>query len=231
MSRKSKATSKRLYLTRHAQAEHNVASDYTIADAPLTYLGKTQSKELNEVTKNTFQQTAELLVSSPLRRPMETMLIGYPELKARLEKEGKPVILLDTLQEVEALPCDTPTYPISKLKASNNGIFSSLDFSTLSEEYASKSGIYDPKNASERARRVRNWLRDREESEIVVVAHGDILRYIADNQQSSRPWDNAEVKIFTFASEDDENASVVEVDSSAEPKDATDEPTSSEMKN
>ncbi|WWC69952.1 uncharacterized protein I206_103896 [Kwoniella pini CBS 10737] len=231
MSQKTKATSKRLYLTRHAQAEHNVASDYTIADAPLTYLGKTQSKELNEVTKDTFQKTAELLVSSPLRRPMETMLLGYPELKDRLEKEGKPVILLDTLQEVEAYPCDTPTYPISKLKASNNGIFSSLDFSTLSEGYASKSGIYNPKNASERARRVRNWLRDREENEIVVVAHGDILRYIADNQQSSRPWGNAEVKIFTFAAEDDENASVVEVEEPEEPKDATDEPTSSEMKN
>lgn len=35
-----------------------------------------------------------------MRRPMETMLLGYPALKDRLEKEGKPVILLDILQEV-----------------------------------------------------------------------------------------------------------------------------------
>ncbi|KAK6909832.1 hypothetical protein L486_00518 [Kwoniella mangroviensis CBS 10435] len=231
MSRKSKATSKRLHLTRHAQAEHNVASDYTIADAPLTSLGKKQSRELNELTKDTFQKTAELLVSSPLRRPMETMLIGYPSLKERLDKEGKPVILLDTLQEVGPYACDTPTYPISKLKSSNDGIFSELDFSTLSEDYASKQGIYAPENGSERAKRVRHWLRDREESEIVVVAHGDILRYLADNQQSSRPWDNAEVKVFTFVSEDDENASLVEVDIHAEPRDATDEPTSREMRN
>ncbi|WRT66607.1 uncharacterized protein IL334_003566 [Kwoniella shivajii] len=229
MVTKSSASSKRLFLTRHAQAEHNVGSDYTIADAPLTDLGRKQSKELNELTKNTFQKTAQLLVCSPLRRPMETMLIGYPELKSRLEGEGKPVILLDKLQEVGPYPCDTPTYPLSALKLSNNGIFSSLDFSTLSEDYASKSGIYAPEQGEERAKEVRRWLRDREEDEIVVVAHGDILRYVADNTQSTRTWDNAEVKVFTFLSDDDENASVREVQQPAEPKDATDEPTSAEM--
>ena len=31
---------------------------------------------------------------------METMILGYPSLKKRLENEGKPVILLDILQEV-----------------------------------------------------------------------------------------------------------------------------------
>ncbi|WVF71212.1 hypothetical protein IAT40_006012 [Kwoniella sp. CBS 6097] len=228
---RASATLKRIHLTRHAQAEHNVDSDYTIADAPLTNLGREQSKNLNKLSKDTFQKTAELLVCSPLRRPMETMLIGYPELKSRLENEGKPVILLDTLQEVGPYPCDTPTYPIEKLKASNGGIFSSLDFSTLSEDYASKSGIYDPYRGPERAREVRKWLRDRPEKEIVVVAHGDILRCIADNENSSRPWDNAEVKVFTFASENDENASMIEIDHAAEPKDATDEPTSGEIAN
>ena len=28
------------------------------------------------------------------------MILGYPELKARLESEGKPVVVLDILQEV-----------------------------------------------------------------------------------------------------------------------------------
>ncbi|WVQ99655.1 hypothetical protein IAU59_006794 [Kwoniella sp. CBS 9459] len=226
---RASATSKRIHLTRHAQAEHNVDSDYTIPDAPLTNLGREQSKGLNQLSKNTFQKTAELLVCSPLRRPMETMLIGYPDLKARLESEGKPVILLDTLQEVGPYPCDTPTYPLEKLKNSNGGMFSSLDFSTLSEDYASKTGIYDPRRGPERAREVRRWLRARPEKEIVVVAHGDILRCIVDNENSIRPWANAEVKVFTFASENDENASMVEIDASAEPKDATDEPTSGEM--
>jgi len=66
-----------------------------------------------------------------------------------------------------SLPCDTPLYPVSELKASNGGMFADLDFSTLSPEYASKSGIYAPDRVQERARQVRRWLRDREEDEIV----------------------------------------------------------------
>ncbi|WWD17045.1 hypothetical protein CI109_101482 [Kwoniella shandongensis] len=222
-------TSKRIHLTRHAQAEHNVDDDCSIPDAPLTELGRKQSRELHKITKTGVQRTAELLVSSPLRRPMETLLLGYPDLKARLEKSDKPVILNDLLQEVNGYPCDTPTSPVSALAASNGGIFSSLDFSTLSPNYASKKGIYAPENASERARQVRNWLRDREEGEIVVVAHGDILRYIVDGQQSSRTWDNAESKVFTFVSESDEEAALKETDYKVEPANASDEPTSSEM--
>jgi hypothetical protein len=32
---------------------------------------------------------------------METMIIGYPQLRSRLESVGKPPILLDILQEVD----------------------------------------------------------------------------------------------------------------------------------
>lgn len=58
---------KTIYLTRHAQAEHNVAEDWTIHDAPLTKLGREQSRKLNDDTKHNIQQTAQLLVSSPVR--------------------------------------------------------------------------------------------------------------------------------------------------------------------
>lgn len=72
----------------------------TVRDAPLTPLGREQSAELYEVTKETIQQSAELLVSSAMRRPMSTMVIGYKDLRARLESEGKKVIILPQLQEV-----------------------------------------------------------------------------------------------------------------------------------
>lgn len=46
-------------------------------------------------------------------------------------------------------------------------MFSDLDFSGLSPDYASKQGIYDPDNCAERAKLVRHWLRARPEREIV----------------------------------------------------------------
>lgn len=93
------------------------------------------------------------------------MVLGYPELKARLPKDR--VIIMDLLQEAMGYPCDTPTYPPSAIQSALGGIFSDLDFSTLAEGYHTKQGIFDPKNVEERAERVRKWLASREEEEIV----------------------------------------------------------------
>jgi hypothetical protein len=122
------------------------------------------------------------------------MVIGYPDAKARLAKEG--VVVLDILQEVNGFPCDIPTYPPSAIASSLGGIVSDLDFSGLSEGYASKKGIFDPENVEQRAAAVRKWLLEREEDEIIgaslysstdiVVAHGDILRQIVDGSGSRR---------------------------------------------
>jgi hypothetical protein len=71
-----------------------------------------------------------------------------------------------------SVPCDTPLDPIEALRASNNGLFADLDFSTLSPDYASKMGIFSPGQATERAKRVRKWLRDRPEEEIVGESGG-----------------------------------------------------------
>ena len=88
----------------------NTARYVTVPDAPLTPLGREQSAELYETTKDTIQQTAELLVSSALRRPLSTMVIGYKDLRARLEKEGKNVVILPQLQEVSRDFCHSRIY-------------------------------------------------------------------------------------------------------------------------
>ena len=61
------------------------------------------------------------------------------------------------------------------------------------------------------------------------MAHGDILRNIVDGANSSRPWANAEIKLFTFQSANDEDAALVEIKEEAKARGAKDEPTSSEM--
>ncbi|GAA5880032.1 hypothetical protein JCM3774_004541 [Rhodotorula dairenensis] len=211
-----------LYLTRHAQAYHNVAEDYTIRDAELTPLGREQSAALRRDTETTFQQEAELIVSSPLRRPMQTALVGYAPLIERLTKQGRPMVLLPELQEVNDLPCDTGS---SRSELESHPEFASLDFSPLeplprpphwsdATEWNSKEGIFDPERVKDRARWVRQWLRDdeatRDVRHIVVVAHGDILRYIAHGERGSEtPWANAEVRAFRFESASDDHAALV----------------------
>ena len=71
-----------------------------VPDARLTALGREQARKLHEDTKDTIQQTAELLVTSGLRRTLSTTIIGYATLRERLEAEGKGIIVLPQLQEV-----------------------------------------------------------------------------------------------------------------------------------
>lgn len=71
-----------------------------VPDAPLTPLGREQSKKLFEATKDTIQKTADLLVTSGLSRTLSTAVIGYADLRSRLEAAGTPVVVLPQLQEV-----------------------------------------------------------------------------------------------------------------------------------
>ncbi|KAI0759716.1 phosphoglycerate mutase-like protein [Trametes elegans] len=220
------ATQKRIYLTRHAEAEHNVENDYSIPDAPLTAKGRQQAAALNEATKDTIQATADLLVTSGLRRTLSTTLIGYPALRARLEAAGKPVVVLPQLQEVNDLPCDTGS---AREVLEADPEYAGLDLSALTPEWNSKQGAYAPTEAAIRARArwVRRWLRARPERAIVVVSHGDFLRYLTAGRNTHEPWANTEVREYTFADAADEDAVLVPVRRVA--NEGEPEPTSSEQ--
>ncbi|KAJ3771425.1 phosphoglycerate mutase-like protein [Lentinula raphanica] len=216
-----------IHLTRHAQAEHNVDEDYSIPDPPLTSLGRRQSEELFSQTTE-LQQSADLLVSSPLKRTLQTTIIGYRGLRARLESESpsKPIIVLSRLQEANDFPCDTGS---SKDQLRQDDEFQGIDFESLEDDWNSKKGDFAPTTDKVRARArwVRRWLRDRPEQNIVVVAHGDILRQIIKSY--FEPWANAEVRKFTFRSETDEEADLIPLPAETEARTGAGEPTSSAM--
>jgi len=99
------------------------------------------------------------------------------------------------------------------------------------DDWTSKKGKYAANIASlqARARYVRNFLRSRPEKCIVLVAHGDILRYIVFGENNSTPWSNAEVRKYTFVDEDGEEAWLKLVETEA--KEGKEEPTSSSATN
>ncbi|KAH9921572.1 phosphoglycerate mutase-like protein [Epithele typhae] len=204
------ATEKRIYLTRHAEAEHNVSSDWYIPDAPLTPLGRTQAASLHAATLDTVQADAALLVTSGLRRTLSTTVVGYATLRARLEAAGTPVAVLPQLQEANDLPCDTGS-PRETLEADPE--YAGLDFAQLTPDWTSKAGFYasSPAALAARARWVRAWLRARPEPRIALVAHGDFLRWLVHGRNDHAPWANVEVREYTFAAEDDEDARLVPV--------------------
>ncbi|KAF9515461.1 hypothetical protein BS47DRAFT_1328142 [Hydnum rufescens UP504] len=193
---------KLIHFLRHPEAEHNVNRDKSIPDPPLTLLGKQQAERLNESTSDNIQATADLLVTSPFTRALETTLIGLPELKSRLEAAGQKLIVLSRLQEKGASPCDTGK---SREVLEKTEEFEGIDFSSLEDDWNVKVGDFAPKNVAARAKWVRKWLRARPEREIVVVSHTNFLRAITYTDKSNN-WENGEIRSFTFVEDDDEDA-------------------------
>ena len=85
-------------LVRHGQAEHNVSRDFQVQDTSLTALGEAQCHELSREFPS--KPPVGLLVSSPLRRTIQTTLLGF---KKQIES-GIKVELLAELQEATELP-------------------------------------------------------------------------------------------------------------------------------
>ncbi|EJU05686.1 phosphoglycerate mutase-like protein [Dacryopinax primogenitus] len=200
---------KNVYLYRHAQAEHNATSNWGIPDPTLTPLGRAQSSDIFAAFKEQFSGATSpqpLLVCSPLRRTVETMLLGFPEWV-------KPVFMPE-LQEINDLPCDTGS-SASRLSE----LFPELDFTSLPSDWNTKRGPWAPEEQAlqARARVVRRWLREQPGENAVVVSHGDFLRYYLASGADEEPqahWDNAEGRLYVFESheEGDEKAWLVRIE-------------------
>jgi len=212
------APNSRIILTRHAQAEHNVDLDYSskphhqstpkqvntqkityspVPDAPLTPLGRKQAASLAPRIP-TLQTQANLIITSPLKRTLQTTLLGWGPAIKRLGISN--VICLPAAQECNDLPCDTGS---SQSALASDPEFAGFNFERLSPEWTSKRGFWapEPEALAERARWVRRFLWDRPERDIVLVAHGDVLRRITATREggpSAYMWRNAEVRIFEF---------------------------------
>lgn len=198
-----------LHLVRHCQAEHNVVPEHVARpDTILTEAGRLQAATLRSAFPEPLRHCLGAVVSSPLRRALQTALIGFEDLVADTGVPAAPngipelprsvrlkVIALPEAQETSDLPCDTGL-PVSELVAEFDSPDSrwqgSVDFSILTgKEWGSKSGRWacDRETIEKRARDARRWLRnlmrqlEGEESkhDCVLVTHGGFLHFLTEN--------------------------------------------------
>ena len=116
-------------LVRHGQAEHNATRNFLVHDPSLTPLGEAQCHELSKEFPS--EPPVDLLVSSPLKRTIQTTLLGF---KKQVES-GVKVEILAELQEVGELPCDTGS---SRDDLEKEELFQGLYFSSLPDDWNSK---------------------------------------------------------------------------------------------
>lgn len=90
-----------IHLVRHAQGVHNLSVDnHHILDPELTPLGEDQSRALGSAFSGTVNP--ELILSSPMRRTLQTALLAFP---AHF-KNGLKLTAWPDVQEVADVPCD-----------------------------------------------------------------------------------------------------------------------------
>lgn len=138
-------------------------------------------------------QKVELIVSSPMRRTIQTTQQGLGWLIDR----GVPVILRAEWQENSDKACDTGSTLEDLVREERFVKPDWLDWSTVDQTYPKKTGLYryTRQGLKERGLFAKQWLKDRPEDVIAVVSHSGFLRCGV----SSCGYENADFRIFKFA--------------------------------
>jgi broad specificity phosphatase PhoE len=133
--------------------------DYSLRDPLLTPFGEQQANSLPQTYPFLFNSPSSLLITSPLRRTIQTALLAFQ--RDPLPHPG--------FQENSAKPCDTGS-SVAILRSE----FPDLDFGLVQDGWDSKKGEWAPdeRSLATRAGKMRQWLKCRPENEIIVITHG-----------------------------------------------------------
>ncbi|KAL9109719.1 MAG: hypothetical protein Q9227_005588 [Pyrenula ochraceoflavens] len=205
-----------LILVRHAEALHNIhnkcfsaksrkcnlssAQDYSISDPELSAVGIEQCGDLRGSLKAKLPSdlAVGLIVSSPMRRTIQTALIALDW----LIDCGTPVQFDAKWQENSSKPCDTGS-PIAQLKTD----FPSVDFSGVDPVYPDKISpsaaqyAFTRSAILARAQAALHDLYHRPEEATIVVSHSAFMRFAVTGTHFA----NADFRIFDFASRSEPN--------------------------
>ncbi|KAM0321202.1 hypothetical protein ACHAPQ_009588 [Fusarium lateritium] len=191
-----------IHCVRHGQGVHNLShANHHLPDPELTPLGEEQARNLCD--RYPKLANVQLIVSSPLRRTLQTALLAFP---SKLEG-GLQVLALPEMQEASNLICDTGR-DLADVKADFEQL--PVNFDVVETGWHIKEDKWAPVASSllKRAQVARQWLSERPEAEIVVITHGCFLHFLTDDwinavNSQATDWANAEVRSFTFTSDKD----------------------------
>jgi broad specificity phosphatase PhoE len=180
----------RLHVVRHAEGTHNPKHDTTILDPPLTVTGVKQSNQLDHGFR--FKDTVGLIITSPLRRTVQTTMHGFSStLDCRYYQDsgvvsGARLVLSADAQAHSARPCDTGS-EISVLE----DMFVKLPWDEmkvyLDPVFPAKTGLYAPdmETLIARGERLRRDLEAQfvsiegsDRPDLVLVTHGGMMRFV-----------------------------------------------------
>ncbi|KAK5123482.1 hypothetical protein LTR85_002520 [Meristemomyces frigidus] len=199
-----------IHCVRHAQGYHNLSvANHTIHDPLLTPYGEEQCRDLAK--QFPYHSAVDCVVASPIKRTMYTALLGFGK---DIESKGLKVIALPELQETSDLPCDTGSSPAELAKELEG---KPVDLSLVQQGWNNKRSRWAPTASAieKRAKDARQWLLARPEKDIVVVTHGGFLHYFTEDWTGSdrfqgTGWANTEFRSYTFSSQDQSEAHLIE---------------------
>ncbi|KAG6009857.1 hypothetical protein E4U21_000959 [Claviceps maximensis] len=203
-----------VHLIRHAQGYHNVSvANESLADPDLTPSGECQCSDLR--AKFPFHDKLAKLVSSPMRRTIHTCNLSFGG-----PGHLYPIILLDTLQEVSASPCDTGSSKEALLEEYGYNI----DVEHVSDDFTNKGpgSVFEPtmEALAARAKDARRQLLEiavDAEGDVAVVTHGGFLHFLTDDWEGipadgATAWTNCMFRSYTFEECYDDEDDVVLVE-------------------
>lgn len=209
---KCQPRTKVIHFVRHAEGHHNVSGRNDplfgylredLEDATLTDFGIEQCKALGAKSAD-IVKGAQLVVVSPLNRTMETASHSFPQLQGKV-----PWVALENVREQTGLhPCDR-----RKSITVHKENYKHIDFSgivhdedPLYHQYA----LREPDaHITARVQHFMRWLKERPETEIIVVSHHHYLQMVfrhvvktAHPSQDDVDFKNCELRSFVVRFED-----------------------------
>lgn len=155
----------------------------------------------------------QLLLASPMRRALQTCTLSF----APCVQRGLKIIALPIAEEASDAPCDTGS-EVETLQAEFPEV---VDFDHVKQGWwhHEQELAVDPASLNARAAKLRRFIRERPEKEVVLVSHGFFNHYLTgdvddEGKQTTPWWQETELRTFTFEDGDGERAMIRETEES-----------------